>query len=147
MTPFYFELVVFMGAYRSLLIVYFGQLRPVSCAVCQPCLPCVLYPVLDGVYYCLKTAGGETCCAHLHSTYQKIAHYSAMVIRAKGLLQDDGREVLLPPQERVAAVRPFWETLTQEDRVELLSITIEDLRARSKEVLARLRRQAGAQYH
>ena len=66
-------------------------------------------------------------------------------LSAQSLLQDDGREVQLPPQERVAAVRPFWETLTQEDRVELLSITVEDLRARSKEVVARLRRQAGTQ--
>ena len=71
----------------------------------------------------------------------------AMVLSAKSLLQEDGREVQLPPQERVAAVRPFWETLTQEDRVELLSITVEDLQARSKEVVARLRRQAGMQHH
>ncbi len=60
------------------------------------------------------------------------------------MLQEDGREVQLPPQERVAAVRPFWETLTQEERVELLSITVEDLRARSKDVVARMRRLAGA---
>ena len=36
--------------------------------------------------------------------------------------QDDGREVQLPPpQERVVAVRPFWETLTQVGGPPLLS--------------------------
>jgi hypothetical protein len=59
-------------------------------------------------------------------------------------VQDDGREVQLPPQERVAAVRPFWETLTQEQRVALLSIDLEELRGRAKDVAARQRRQAGA---
>lgn len=62
-------------------------------------------------------------------------------------MQEDGREILLPPQERVAAVRPFWETLTHEERVELLSITVDDLRTRSKDVVARLRRQAGEQHY
>ncbi|BDA41097.1 probable inactive ubiquitin carboxyl-terminal hydrolase 54 at C-terminar half [Coccomyxa sp. Obi] len=66
-------------------------------------------------------------------------------VRRPNSHQEDGREILLPPQERVAAVRPFWETLTHEERVELLSITVDDLRARSKDVVARLRRQAAAE--
>ena len=58
-------------------------------------------------------------------------------------VQDDGREMQLPPQERVAAVRPFWETLTQEQRVQLLSIDLDDLQARAKDVAARQRKQDG----
>ena len=58
-------------------------------------------------------------------------------------VQEDGRELQLPPQERVAAVRPFWETLTQEQRVQLLSIDLQDLHARAKDVAARQRKQAG----
>lgn len=57
--------------------------------------------------------------------------------------QEEPREAQLPPQERVQAVRPFWETLTQEQRVQLLSLSIDELRAKAAEVTARLRRQTG----
>ena len=56
-------------------------------------------------------------------------------------LQDEAREAQLPPQERVQAVRPFWETLSQEQRVQLLSLGLEELRAKAAEVTARLKRQ------
>lgn len=48
-----------------------------------------------------------------------------------------------PPQERIAAAKPFWEGLTQEQRVEILTISIDDLRSRAKDVAERLRKQAG----
>ena len=59
-------------------------------------------------------------------------------------MQEDSREAQLPPQERVQAVRPFWETLTQEQRVQLLSLSIQELRAKAADVTARLKRQCGA---
>lgn len=59
-------------------------------------------------------------------------------------MQEEPREAQLPPQERVQAVRPFWETLTQEERVQLLSLSIEELRAKACDVTARLKRQSGA---
>jgi hypothetical protein len=42
-------------------------------------------------------------------------------------------------------VRPFWETLTQEERVQLLSISLDDLRVRAKDLTARMRKQAGVE--
>ena len=58
-------------------------------------------------------------------------------------MQEESREAQLPPQERVQAVRPFWETLTQEQRVQLLSLSIEELRAKAADVTARLKRLSG----
>lgn len=52
-------------------------------------------------------------------------------------------EIQGPPQERIAAAKPFWEGLTQEQRVEILTISIDDLRNRAKEITERLRKQAG----
>lgn len=37
----------------------------------------------------------------------------------------------------MAAAKPFWETLTQEERVQLLTIPLEDLRQKAKEVTER----------
>lgn len=34
--------------------------------------------------------------------------------------------------ERVAAVRPFWEGQSQEERVKLLTVSVDELRARAK---------------
>jgi len=79
------------------------------------------------------------CAAYLFIRTVKVS----VALNALSLVQEDGREVQLPPQERVAAVRPFWETLTQEQRVELLSISVDELRTRAKDVVARLRKQAG----
>lgn len=50
----------------------------------------------------------------------------------------------LPPQERIATVRPFWESLTQAEREELLSVPLEELRAYARKAAERLRKQAGA---
>ena len=38
-------------------------------------------------------------------------------------------------------MRPFWEALSQEQRVQLLSLSLEELRAKAAEVTARLKRQ------
>ena len=59
--------------------------------------------------------------------------------------QDEyGREIATPPQDRVAAVRPFWESMaSQELRVELLSATLPELQERAKEIAVRQRKQAG----
>lgn len=62
-------------------------------------------------------------------------------------MQEEPREAQLPPQERVQAVRPFWETLTQEQRVQLLSLSIDELRAKAADVTARLKRQSGTELH
>ena len=68
---------------------------------------------------------------------------SSMVYCGVTSTQEEPREAQLPPQERVQAVRPFWETLTQEQRVELLSLSIDELRAKAADVTARLKRQSG----
>ena len=60
--------------------------------------------------------------------------------------QDDSRqEVALPPQDRVLAVRPFWETVPQEERVTLLSLGLEELRVRAEEITQRQLKEHGAQ--
>ncbi|KAK9806100.1 hypothetical protein WJX72_001362 [[Myrmecia] bisecta] len=56
--------------------------------------------------------------------------------------QQDEFVTQLPPQERVQAVRPFWETQSHEQRVDLLSIDIDELRARAKELTIRQQKQA-----
>ena len=58
--------------------------------------------------------------------------------------QDEyGRELTTPPQDRVAAVRPFWESLSDQHRAELLSVTLPELQERAKEIAVRQRKQAG----
>jgi hypothetical protein len=42
-------------------------------------------------------------------------------------------------------VRPFWESRSQEERVQLLTIDINDLRERAVAVNERMQKQAGAQ--
>ncbi|KAK9824008.1 hypothetical protein WJX72_006929 [[Myrmecia] bisecta] len=40
----------------------------------------------------------------------------------------------LAPEERIRAVRPFWQTLSHEQRIEMLTIDVEQLCARAKEL-------------
>lgn len=47
------------------------------------------------------------------------------------------------PQERVALVRPLWETLDQAERINLLTIDLDSLRARAKQLAEAARQQAG----
>ena len=61
------------------------------------------------------------------------------------IAQDDSRQdVALPPQDRVLAVRPFWETVPQEERVTLLSLGLEELRERAEEITQRQLKEHGA---
>ena len=50
---------------------------------------------------------------------------------------------MVAPQERVAAVRPFWETQGQEERQTLLTVSAEALTERANELAIRQRKQAG----
>ena len=50
----------------------------------------------------------------------------------------------MPPQERVAQVRPYWETLSHEERVDLLTLDVEFLRQRANEVTAKAQKALGA---
>ncbi len=49
----------------------------------------------------------------------------------------------VPPQERVAQVKPYWETLSHEDRVDLLTLDVDFLRQRAVEVTAKTQKQIG----
>ncbi len=49
----------------------------------------------------------------------------------------------VPPQERVAQVKPYWETLSHDDRVDLLTLDIDFLRQRAVEVTAKTQKQIG----
>ncbi len=55
------------------------------------------------------------------------------------------------PQDRVAKVKPFWASVSQDDRLKLLSIPLSELKQRAAEVGARQRKelggQAASQYH
>ena len=42
--------------------------------------------------------------------------------------------LLLPPMERVDAVRPLWKSMTQDKRAELLAVDVETLRETAKQV-------------
>ena len=48
-------------------------------------------------------------------------------------------------EDRVAKVKPFWRSLSQERRLDLLSIPLNDLKERAAEVGARQRRERGGQ--
>ncbi|KAK9841198.1 hypothetical protein WJX74_001758 [Apatococcus lobatus] len=47
----------------------------------------------------------------------------------------------VPPQERVALVRPYWETLSHEQRVDLLTLDVEFLHQRAVEVTTKTQKQ------
>ena len=53
----------------------------------------------------------------------------------------------VPPQERVAQVRPYWETLSHEQRVDLLTLDVEFLHQRAVEVTSRTQKQLGEAHH
>lgn len=60
------------------------------------------------------------------------------------VLQDSIKDLTQQsPQERVALVRPYWETLSHEERVKLLTIDLEGVRARAKQLAEAARQQAG----
>jgi hypothetical protein len=51
----------------------------------------------------------------------------------------------MAPQERIAQVQPYWETLSADARAALLSIDLSDLKAHAERQAARLRRQIEAE--
>lgn len=51
------------------------------------------------------------------------------------------REPQLPPQDRVDAVRPLWESLSHEERVALLTIDVDTLRQRTRIMAEALKQQ------
>jgi hypothetical protein len=57
--------------------------------------------------------------------------------------KDEGLFTL--PQERVAAVRPYWQQLPQEERASALTVDLATLRGRAKHLSERARAQAGEQ--
>ncbi len=52
-------------------------------------------------------------------------------------------ELQVLPQDRIAAVRPFWETLPKVERRQLLTLCIDDLRERAVLLTDRYQKQAG----
>ncbi len=57
-------------------------------------------------------------------------------------------QLQLLPQERVLNVKPCWETIPDEDRVELLSVDLNDLRLRAIDLADKAKKQAGQiSYH
>ena len=60
-------------------------------------------------------------------------------------MQHDFVEPQVLPQDRVAKVKPFWETVPQENRLDLLSIPLDELKQRAAEVGARQRKEQGGQ--
>jgi len=52
-------------------------------------------------------------------------------------------QLQLLPQERVLNVKPCWETIPDEDRVELLSVDLNDLRLRAIDLADKAKKQAG----
>lgn len=52
-------------------------------------------------------------------------------------------QLQLLPQERVLNVKPCWATTDDEGRVELLSITLAELKVRAIDLAEKARKQAG----
>lgn len=52
-------------------------------------------------------------------------------------------QLQLSPQERIQNVKPYWETIPDEQRVELLSIDLNDLKLRANDLAEKAKKQAG----
>ena len=52
-------------------------------------------------------------------------------------------QLQLMPQERVQNVKPCWETVPDEERVELLSVDLSELRIRADDLAEKAKKQAG----
>lgn len=52
-------------------------------------------------------------------------------------------QLQLMPQERVQNVKPCWETVPDEQRVELLSVALDELRLRAEDLAEKAKKQAG----
>ena len=69
-------------------------------------------------------------------------HINWLIFGCYSYHQGDVLKEQLPPQERVDAVRPLWESLSQKDRVTMLTIDVETLREKARE-LTELAKQQG----
>lgn len=85
-------------------------------------------------------------CIQMQASHQQ-NHSTATYFLSIGVQDDTQRDALLPLQERVAAVKPFWETMSQEERVKTLTVSIKELRTRAADVAERQRKQAGLSPH
>lgn len=61
--------------------------------------------------------------------------------------QEGSKEPQLTPQERVDSVRTLWESLSQEERSQLLSVDLQTLKERAKQLADAVRHQAGERDH
>lgn len=52
-------------------------------------------------------------------------------------------QLQLLPQERVQNVKPCWETIPDEQRVELLSVDLNELKVRADDLAEKSKKQAG----
>ena len=52
-------------------------------------------------------------------------------------------QLQLLPQERVQNVKPCWETIPDEQRVELLSVDLTELKIRADDLADKAKKQAG----
>ena len=52
-------------------------------------------------------------------------------------------QLQLLPQERVQNVKPCWETIPDEQRVELLSVDLTELKLRADDLAEKAKKQAG----
>ena len=68
---------------------------------------------------------------------------SLLILYTLSLQQNEIREVQATPQERVAAVRPVWETLPHDERVQLLTVDLGALRAKARLVHESSKQQTG----
>ena len=93
-----------------------------------PCTPHGLARVAGRTARANCRLAGRACCAALPQDESFLEEMAA-----------------LPPQERIATVRPFWESLSQAQREELLTVGVEDLRAYAQRTTQRLRKQAAAE--
>lgn len=59
--------------------------------------------------------------------------------------QGDALKEQLPPQERVDGVRSLWESLSQKDRVDMLTIDVDALRDKARDVTELAKQQGGLQ--
>ena len=80
----------------------------------------------------------------VNDAYMQAFDLRACMFHWLSLMQDDSqRDLLIPMQERVAAVKPFWETLPQEGRTKILAVSVTELKQRAAELAEKQRKQAG----
>ncbi len=85
-------------------------------------------------------------CSCLTCCWQLVHFIIVTHLHGCSILQLDANkeaQLQLLPQERVLNVKPCWETIPDEDRVELLSVDLNDLRLRAIDLADKAKKQAG----